>query len=62
MLPSWQLKGSINNKSRLSFLVGYIFEEKKLKGFFKIINSYDFTTLTSIKKILHEITKKHKEV
>ena len=62
MLPSWQPNGSINDKSRLSFLVGYIFEEKKLKDFFKITNSYDFTTLTPIKKKLSEITKKHKEV
>ena len=50
MLPSWQPNGSINDKSRLSLLVGYIFEEKKLKDFFKITNSYDFTTLTPIKK------------
>ena len=62
MLPSWQPNGSINDKSRLLFLVGYIFEEKKLKDFFKITNSYDFTTLTPIKKKLYEITKKHKEV
>ena len=62
MLPSWQPNGSINDKSRLSFLVGYIFEEKKLKDFFKLTNSYDFTTLTPIKKKLSEITKKHKEV
>ena len=62
MLPSWQPNRSINDKSRLSFLVGYIFEEKKLKDFFKITNSYDFTTLTPIKKKLSEITKKHKEV
>ena len=60
MLSTWQPNGSINDKSRLSFLVGYIFEEKKLKDFFKITNSYDFTTLTPIKQKLSEITKKHK--
>ena len=62
MLPSWHLNGLINDKIRLSFLVGYIFEEKKLKYFFKITNSYDFTTLTPIKFFfLSEITKKHKD-
>ena len=61
MLSTWQPNGSINDKSRLSFLVGYIFGEKKLKYFFNIINTYDFTTLTPIKiKNLSEITKKHK--
>ena len=62
MLPSWHLNGLINDKIRLSFLVGYIFEEKKLKYFFKITNSYEFTTLTPIKKkFLSETTKKHKD-
>ena len=50
MLPIWQPNRSINDKSRLSFLVAYIFEEEKLKDFFKITNLYDFTTLTPIKK------------
>ena len=52
MLPTWQPNRSINDKCRLSFLVGYIFEEEKLKDFFKVTNSYDFTTLTPIKKNL----------
>ena len=50
MLPSWHPNGLINDKIRLSFLVGYISEEKKLKYFFKKTNSYEFTTLTPIKK------------
>ena len=52
MILTWQPNRSINDTSRLSFLVGYIFEEEKLKDFFKVTNSYDFTTLTPIKKNL----------
>ena len=53
MLSTWQPNGSINYKSRLSFLVGYIFGEKKLKYFFNITNTYDFTTVTPIKKNIY---------
>ena len=36
------------NKSRLSFLVGYLYDEKMLKSLIGIITpSYDFTSLTS---------------
>ena len=36
------------NKSRLSFLVGYLYDEKMLKSLIGITTpSYDFTSLTS---------------
>ena len=62
MLPIWHFNNSAKDKSRISFLVGYIYDVKKLKDFFNITNLYDFTALTSIRKnsYLSEITKAHK--
>ena len=61
MQPTWQFNNSANDNSRISFLVGYLYDEKKIKDFFNITNSFDFTTLTTIRKnlLLIELTKKH---
>ena len=61
MLPTWQFNNSANDNSRILFLVGYLYDEKKIKDFFNKTNSYDFTTLTTIRKklFLIELTKKH---
>ena len=61
MQPTWQFNNSANDNSRISFLVGYLYDEKKIKDFFNITNSFDFTTLTTIRKnlLLLELTKKH---
>ena len=34
MQPTWQFNNSANDNSRISFLVGYLFDEKKNKRFF----------------------------
>ena len=61
MLPNWQFNNSANDNSRIPFLFVYLYDEKKIKDFFNISNSYDFTTLTTIRKnlFLIELTKKH---
>ena len=61
MLPTWQFNNSANDSSRISFLVECLYDEKKIKDFFNITNSYHFTTLTAIRKnlFLTELTKKH---
>ena len=61
MQPTWQFNNSANDNSRILFLVGYLYDEKKIKDFFNITNSHDFTTLTTIRKksLLIELTKKH---
>ena len=61
MQPTPQFNNSANDRSRISFLVGYLFFEKKIKDFLNITNSYDFTNLTALRKnlFLIEMTKKH---
>ena len=61
MEPTWQINNSANDNSRLSFLVGYLYDEKKVKDFFNITNSYDFTSLMVMRKnsFLMELTKMH---
>ena len=61
MVKNWQINNSANDNSRLSFLVGYLYDEKKVKDFFNITNSYDFTFLMVMRKnsFLVELTKKH---
>ena len=61
MLPNWQFNNSANDNSRIPFLFVYLYDEKKIKDFFNISNSYDFTTLTTIRKnlFLIELKKKH---
>ena len=34
MQPTWQFNNSANDNSRISFLVGYLFDQKKNKRFF----------------------------
>ena len=64
MEPTWQINNSANDNSRLSFLVGYLYDEKKVKDFFNITNSYDFTSLTVMRKnsFLMELTKMHNNI
>ena len=61
MQATWQFNNSANDNSRISFLAGYLYDEKKIKDFFNITNSYDFTTLTTIREnlFLIKLTKKH---
>ena len=61
MQTTWQINNSANDNSRLLFLVGYLYDEKKVKYFFNITNSYDFRSLTVMRKksFLIELTKMH---
>ena len=61
MEPTWQINNSANDNSRLSVLVVYLYDEKKVKDFFNITNSYDFTSLTVMRKnsFLMDLTKMH---
>ena len=61
MVENWQFNNSANDNSRTSFLIGYLHDEKKVKGFFNITNSFDYTTLMTLRKnlFLMELTKKH---
>ena len=61
MQTTWQINNSANDNSRLLFLVGYLYDEKKVKYFFNITNSYDFRSLTVMRKksFLMELTKMH---
>ena len=61
MVENWQFNNSANDNSRTSFLIGYLHDEKKVKDFFNITNSFDYTTLMTLRKnlFLMELTKKH---
>ena len=61
MRTTCQFNNSANDNSRISFLVQYLYDKKKIKDFLNITNSYDFITLTTIRKnlFLIELTKKH---
>ena len=47
MKMTWKKNESATDKSRLSFLVGYLYDENMLKSLIGITtSSYDFTSLT----------------
>ena len=52
MLPTWQTNAPY--KDRISFLSGYLYYESEVKNYFEITGrSYDFTSLTPLKKIIY---------
>ena len=52
MVENWQFNNSANDNSKISFLIGYLHDEKKVKDFFNMTNSFDFTTLMTLRKNL----------
>ena len=52
MVENWQFNNSANDNSKTSFLIGYLHDEKKVKDFFNITNSFDFTALMTLRKNL----------
>ena len=52
MVENWQFNNSANDNSKISFLIGYLHDGKKVKDFFNITNSFDFTALMTLRKNL----------
>ena len=50
MLPTWKENRSHLDKSRLSFLIGYLFDEQKVINYFRIRDSFDFKRLSILRK------------
>ena len=50
MLPTWKFNNSPTDKSRISFLIGYLYDEQKLINYFKIRDSFDFKRLSFLRK------------
>ena len=50
MLPTWQFNDSSTGKSRISFLVGYLYDNQKIMNYFKIKDSFDFKRLSILRK------------
>ena len=52
MVENWQFNNSANDNSKISFLIGYLHDEKKVKDFFNMTNLFDFTALMTLRKNL----------
>ena len=50
MLPNWKFNNSSTDKSRISFLVGYLDNNQKVLKYFKINDSFDFKRLSILRK------------
>ena len=50
MLPTWKFNDSSTGKSRISFLVGYLYDNQKIMNYFKIKDSFDFKRLSILRK------------
>ena len=50
MLLAWIENHWSTDRSRISFLKGYLYDEQKVINYFKMKDSFDFKRLTVIKK------------
>ena len=53
MIPTWKENRSHLDKSRLLFLIGYLFDEQKVINYFRIRDSFDFKRLSILRKNIY---------